>query len=73
MDVGKKEGSVGTELTLHTGAQGHHDLIHLQWFDQNNVPQHTLVEFVILEQDKPRTLEIRVDGVTVATIVGKGA
>lgn len=56
------------EITLHTGCPGSNDLIHIDWFDENNVHQDTALEIVIRDQDKPRRLEIRLNGETVATI-----
>lgn len=57
------------EITLHTGAQGDRAIIHVDWFDHNNIHRTTDVEIAIQEQDKPRTLEISVDGAAVSVIV----
>lgn len=59
------------EITVHTGCQGEYNTIHVDWFDHNNITQKTDVELIILTQDKPRTLAIRINGVVVATIPPK--
>ncbi len=56
------------EITIHTGCQGDRNLIHVAWFDENNVRQVTEVEVNILPQDKPRTLEIKVNSARLATV-----
>lgn len=60
-----------SELTIHTGSTGDYHHLHIDWFDENNVRQDTELELHILTQDKPRTLQIRVNGVIVATIPRK--
>lgn len=62
-----------TELTLHTGSMGDWNTINIDWFNENNVLKQTRLDIIIQEQDKPRTLEIRVNSVTVAIIDGKSA
>lgn len=57
-----------TEVTIHTGCQGDTHQCTFSWFDHNNVPQKTVVEVNIQAQDKPRTLEVIVNGVVVATV-----
>jgi len=59
---------MASEWTLHTGGQGEEDLIHVQWYDHNNIRQQTDVKICIRPQDKPRTLEIWVNGVICATL-----
>ena len=56
------------ELTLHTGIMGEKTMIHVQWHDHNFVLQKADVEMRIQPQDKPRTLEIRVNGAVLAVI-----
>lgn len=56
------------ELALRTGCAGSHDTIMIEWFDENGVKQETDLSIVIQDRDKPRTLEIRVDGAVVAVI-----
>lgn len=53
------------EITIHTGSQGDRNVIHVDWFDHNNVKQRTDVEIRIQPQDKPRILEISVNGLVV--------
>jgi len=60
-----------SEITVHTGPQCDSTVIHVDWFDENNIRQATEVEIVTLERDKPRTLALRVNGVEVAKVVRK--
>ncbi len=57
-----------SELTLHTGLQGDMNTIHLDWFDSNGCRQKTELEINVMNQDKPRTLEILINGVVVAHV-----
>jgi hypothetical protein len=57
-----------SELTLHTGLQGEETVINLAWFDENGCPQKTTLEIHVLEQDKPRTLRMLLNGVVVAYV-----
>jgi hypothetical protein len=59
-------------MTIHTGCAGDRDTINVDWFDHDNVKHAAKVELVMLERDKPRTLQIRVDGVIVAEYVPTG-
>jgi hypothetical protein len=56
------------EITIHTGGQGERHILHVAWFDENNVRQLTELEVALLSQDKPRTLLLLVNGVLVATV-----
>lgn len=56
------------EITIHTGLQNSFNTINVDWFDHNGVRQKTVVEVNVLPQDKPRTLEILINGVRLATI-----
>jgi len=51
---------MSAEITLHTGTIGDQNKLHINWHDENNVPQLNDIEIDIEEQDKPRTLVIRV-------------
>lgn len=51
-----------SELTIHTGAQGAHTGINIDWFDENNVRHTERIAIMIEEHDKPRTLVIGVNG-----------
>jgi len=53
---------MAAELTWHTGAPGDEMTIHVDWFDENNVHQHTDVVMQILPSDKPRQLRIWING-----------
>ena len=61
------------EITLNTGCAGDSHKCNIDWFDENNVRRKTIVEVNIQPQDKPRTLEIIVNGVIVATVRDGGA
>ncbi len=56
------------EITIHTGCQGDYNKINVAWSDHNNVPQRTTVEVNVQQQDKPRTLEIQINGLIIATV-----
>lgn len=56
------------EITLHTGSQGAHTTLHVDWFDEDGVGQVTDIDIIVQDQDKPRTLEIRINGAVVAVI-----
>lgn len=56
------------EITLNTGCAGEVYRCNVEWFDENNVRRKTIVEVNIQPQDKPRTLEVVVNGVIVATV-----
>jgi hypothetical protein len=49
-------------ISLHTGCAGEQHTISVDWFDENNISKTTVVEINIQPQDKPRTLEVVVDG-----------
>jgi len=56
------------EFTLHTGCQCNRTRINIDWFDENNVTQKTVLDVLVQEQDKPRTLEIMLNGAVIATV-----
>jgi hypothetical protein len=57
-----------TQLTWSTGCAGDELSLPVDWFNHNNVRQRTIVTIAIQRQDKPRQLEVRVNGVVVAVI-----
>lgn len=57
-----------SEITIHTGSSGDTTVLHVSWFDENNVRQMTDVEIRIQDQDKPRTLELMLNGIKLAEI-----
>lgn len=59
---------MSSELSWHTGFPGELILLHVEWFDENGVDHRTDVEVGILERDKPRTLEVKINGVSVGVI-----
>lgn len=56
-------------LTLHTGTQGDWITIYIDWFNENNQRLVSELEIVTLEQDKPRTIEIRLKGEVLARLI----
>jgi hypothetical protein len=57
------------EVTLKTGCAGESHKCNVEWFDENSVDQLTVVEVNIRDQDKPRVLEVVVDGMLVFAAV----
>ncbi len=55
------------DMTLYTGDMGDSQRINVVWSDENNVHRTTIIDIEIRNQDKPRTLDIIVNGVVVAT------
>lgn len=60
-----------SELTLHTGCAGSETTINVDWFDHNNASQKTTVVVRMQKQDKPRVLEILINGVRLAVVPSK--
>lgn len=58
---------MNAELTISMGMVGDECVIHVDWFDHNNVRHSDTVCISILDQDKPRTLQITVNGKETAT------
>jgi hypothetical protein len=56
------------ELTLHTGFMGDGATIYIDWSDQNNKRLTDTLEISVREQDKPRVIDIYVNGVKVAEL-----
>ena len=56
------------EITIHTGLAGDYNTINIDWFDENNVEQKSILEINVLPHDEPRTLVVIVNGVILATI-----
>lgn len=59
------EGRELMDITLRTGCQSDDQTINVDWFDHNGVQHRTVVVVGIHSNDKPRTLYVNVDGVTV--------
>ena len=59
-------------ITIHTGTQSDHTQIDISWFDENNVKQLTTIEVIVQEQDKPRRLELQVNGKLYAILCSGG-
>jgi hypothetical protein len=57
------------ELTIHTGCAGEETMINIDWFNENNVPQSTQLAIKVQDQDRPRQLEIIINGVKVAVVM----
>lgn len=56
------------EFTVHTGGMGSFMRLWLDWHDHNNVKRTDRLEIKILNQDKPRTLRITLNGNTIAEV-----
>lgn len=56
------------EITIHTGFMGDSNTINIDWYNENNVKQKSVIEINVKNQDKPRTLEILINGAKVAEI-----
>ena len=57
-----------SELTWHADGQGDELVINVDWNDHNNVRRATTVKVAVRRQDKPRQLEIVVDGVVLKVV-----
>lgn len=60
-----------SELTIHTGNQGDHIAIHVDWFDENNVHYRETISIVVLDRDKPRTMDFYLNGARLAETNGR--
>ena len=50
------------EITIHTGCQGDYNKINVDWLDHNGVHRKEVLEINIQPRDKPRTLELKLNG-----------
>ena len=57
-----------SEITIHTGNQGDHTGINIDWFDENNVRHQERLAIVVADKDKPRTLFITLNGILIHKI-----
>jgi hypothetical protein len=57
-----------TEITLHTGEPGSRLVVNLDWHDHNNIKHDDRLEIRVLRVDKPRTIQLILNNVIVATI-----
>ena len=57
---------MSAEIAIFTGCMGEHNTITAVFSDHNNVKHYVDVEINVLDQDKPRVLEIKVAGRAVA-------
>ena len=55
-------------MTIHTGLAGEKTKIHFDWFDHNNIRHETVVEVNVPWRDRPRGLEILVNGAKVSEV-----
>lgn len=60
------------EMTLHIGGQDEIVRINVDWFDENNKHYSNKLEIQVLERDKPRTIAIVLDKLTLANIDSGG-
>lgn len=51
-----------THLKIYTGLQGEENLIEIDWFDHNGEHHTTTIQVNVLPQDKPRVLDILING-----------
>ncbi len=56
------------EITIHTGCMDDRNKINIDWFDENGVRQHNEIEINVKNQDKPRVLDLLLDGEKIQTI-----
>lgn len=56
---------MGADLTLRTGIAGDVDTVLVDWIDETGDHRTILLEIVMLERDRPRTIEIRIESVTI--------
>ena len=56
------------ELTIHTGTAGEETIINIDWFNENGVKRKDELRIEINEQDKPRTMEIVLNGVKIGEV-----
>jgi hypothetical protein len=57
------------EITIHTGFIGEQNTIHVAWYDENGVDQKTDIELNVKDQDKPRELELIINGLKIVDIL----
>lgn len=46
-------------VTIHAGGQGDHTPVYIQWCDHNILSHEIRLEVAVLNQDKPRVVELR--------------
>lgn len=51
-----------SHISIHTGFAGDQTTIDIEWYDHDNVRHTTQIMVNIQAQDKPRTLEIEIEG-----------
>lgn len=56
------------ELTIHTGLMGDCNTINIDWLDERGIHNLTRIEVNVLNQDRPRTLILKLNGAIIATI-----
>lgn len=61
------------ELTIHTGFAGDETVVHVDWYDHDNVPLKDTIVIAVRPNDKPRTIDVLVNDVVVATLEGRKA
>lgn len=55
-------------ITIFAGYAGDTDKINITWFDENNVLQTTAIEVKVNDEDRLRSLEVIVDGISVVVL-----
>ena len=56
------------EITIHTGLAGERMTINIDWFNHNNNKRLDVLELMVGQNDKPRTLIVRLNGVEIGKI-----
>ena len=51
-----------SEITIHTGSISDQTMLHIDWYDHNNIQKRTDILISIEPEDKPRTLIINIYG-----------
>lgn len=61
-----------SDVTISNGLAGESDTVWFNWFDHNGIDHENKVEFKMLSDDKPRTLQILIDNKPIKTIEASG-
>lgn len=60
-----------SELTIHTGGMGDVHKINIDCFDHNNIRRNSVLELIVPNQDKPRILQVWMNGILLCTLEGE--
>ena len=59
-----------SEITLHTGSMGSEWVISVEWMNEDCVPMHDQIVLRVPNVDKPRRVELIVNGVKIGELPG---